>query len=88
MKIKEGFVVRKVMGNNVVIATGAQSKKFHGMVKLNDTAAEIWGYIAEELDTDAIISKMLAKYDVDEALLRADVKKTVKTLIDQGFVEK
>lgn len=87
MKIKEGFVVRKVMGNNVVIATGAQSKKFHGMVKLNDTAAEIWGYIADGLDIDAIVDKMREKYDVDESLLRADVEKTVNTLIDQGFAE-
>ena len=87
MKIKEGFVVRKVMGNNVVIATGAQSNKFHGMVKLNDTAAEIWGYIADGLDIDAIVDKMREKYDVDESLLRADVEKTVNTLIDQGFAE-
>ena len=87
MKIKEGFVVRKVMGNNVVIATGAQSKKFHGMVKLNDTAAEIWGYLSSGMDVETICKTMLEKYDVDESLLRADVKKTIKTLIDQGFVE-
>ena len=87
MKIKEGFVVRKVMGNNVVIATGAQSKNFHGMVKLNDTAAEIWGYIADGLSTDAICETMLKKYDVEPSLLRADVEKTVKTLTDQGFIE-
>ena len=87
MKIKKGFVIRKVMGNNVVIATGAQSKSFHGMVKLNDTAAEIWGYIADGLETDAIIEKMLEKYEVDASLLRQDVEKTVNTLVEQGFVE-
>lgn len=87
MKIKEGFVVRKVMGNNVIIATGAQSKKFHGMVKLNDTAAEIWGYLSSEMDVETICKTMLEKYDVDEALLRADIEKTVNTLIEQGFVE-
>ena len=87
MKIKEGFVIRKVMGNNVVIATGAASKNFHGMVKLNDTAAEIWGYISDGMETDAICEKMLEKYDVDETLLRSDVEKTIKTLAEQGFVE-
>lgn len=87
MKIKEGFVIRKVMGNHVVIATGAQSKNFHGMVKLNDTAAEIWGYIAENLDTDAIFDKMIEKYDVDASILRADIEKTLETLVAQGFVE-
>ncbi len=87
MKIKEGFVLRKVMGNNVIIATGAASKSFHGMVKLNDTAAEIWSYISDGMDLDAISEKMLEKYDVDEALLRTDIEKTVKTLAEQGFVE-
>ena len=75
------------MGNNIVIATGAQSKNFHGMVKLNDTAAEIWGYIAKGMDAEMICKTMLEKYDVDEQLLTADVNKTVNTLIEQGFVE-
>ena len=87
MKIKEGFVIRKVMGNNVVIATGAQSKNFHGMVKLNDTAAEIWSYLAEGMNEDDICNAMLAKYDVDGSTLRNDVKATLETLITQGFVE-
>ena len=87
MKIKEGFVIRKVMGNHVVIATGAQSRSFHGMVKLNDTAAEIWELIAKGLDEDAIVEKMSEDYEVDADTLRADVQKTVKTLVEQGFVE-
>ena len=87
MKIKEGYVIRKVMGNHVVIATGAQSKDFHGMVKLNDTAAEIWELISKGMTEDEICAAMLESYDVDENQLRTDVKKTLKTLIDQGFVE-
>lgn len=87
MKIKEGYVIRKVMGNHVVIATGEQSKNFHGMVKLNNTAAKIWEYIANGLDEDGICAAMLEEYDVDEKLLREDIQKAVKTLIEQGFVE-
>ena len=87
MKIKEGYVIRKVMGNHVVIATGEASKNFHGMVKLNDTAAEIWGYVAENKSVDEIVSCMLEKYEVDEAQLRPDVEKTLKTLVEQGFIE-
>ena len=87
MKIKEGYVIRKVMGNHVVIATGEASKKFHGMVKLNDTAAEIWGCISENKSLDEIVSCMLEKYEVDEEKLRQDVTKTIKTLKEQGFIE-
>ena len=88
MKIKEGFVIRKVMGNHVVIATGEQSKTFHGMVKLNNTAAEIWEQIANGLSEDEIVKAMLESYDIDEETLRQDVKKTIETLIEQGFVER
>ena len=35
MRIKEGFVLREVAGQVVVIATGEASKGFHGMIKLN-----------------------------------------------------
>ena len=53
MKIKSGYVIRQVMGNYVVIATGEESRGFHGMVKLNETAANIWSYISEGKSEEA-----------------------------------
>ena len=88
MKIKEGYVIRQVMGNYVVIATGEESRNFHGMVKLNNTAAEIWEQIAKGLSEDDIVKAMLESYDIDEETLRQDVKKTIETLTEQGFVER
>lgn len=87
MKIKDGYVIRKVMGNFVVIATGEASRNFHGMVKLNETAAEIWEYVAEGRDVDAIVAEMLSKYDVNETKLRSDVENTIKSFEKQGFIE-
>ena len=87
MKIKDGFVIREVMGNFVVIATGDVSRDFHGMVKLNETAAEIWGYVSEGKDADAIVAEMLSQYDVDEAKLRSDVEGTLEAFKKQGFIE-
>lgn len=87
MKIKDGFVIREVMGNFVVIAMGDVSRDFHGMVKLNETAAEIWGYVSEGKDADAIVAEMLSKYDVDEAKLRSDVESTLEAFKKQGFIE-
>ncbi len=87
MKIKEGFVIRKVMGNHVVIAVGDASRDFHGMIKLNDTAAEIWGYIGEGKSYEDIVSAMLEAYDVSEEKLRADITDTLNTLEQQGVIE-
>lgn len=41
MRIKDGFVMRKVAGKYVVVATGEASRSFHGMIKLNDTGRHI-----------------------------------------------
>ena len=87
MKIKDGFVIRPVMGSHVVIATGEASKSFHGMVKLNGTAKDIWELLERGLDEDGIVKAMSESYEVDEDTLRADVKKTVAAFVAQGFVE-
>ena len=88
MKIKKGYVIRKVMGNNVVIATGEASRNFHGMIKLNDTAAEIWEYIDKGMSEEDICACMLEKYDVSPELLTSDVKATLETLEKQGLIER
>lgn len=41
MKIKDGFVLREVAGQTVVIGVGALSEQFHGMILLNDTLGSV-----------------------------------------------
>ena len=33
MKIKKGFVVREVGGENIAVPVGEMAKQFHGMIK-------------------------------------------------------
>ena len=48
MKIKKGFVLRVVGGENVVVPVGEMSKSFHGMINLNETGAFLWRFFSEE----------------------------------------
>lgn len=41
MKLKDGFVLREVAGQTVVIGVGALSEQFHGMIRLNDTLGSV-----------------------------------------------
>lgn len=41
MKIKDGFVLREVAGQTVVIGVGALSEQFHRMIRLNDTLGSV-----------------------------------------------
>ncbi len=91
MKIKQGFIIRKVAGKYVVVATGEASKNFHGMVKLNETAKNIWeglaaGKTPEEI-TDNLAKLNDAKTPEDHERIAKDVQSMIKEMQDAGFLE-
>ena len=86
MKIKKGFVLRRVMGNYVVVAVGEASRSFRGMIKLNPTAAEVWKGIDKGLSVSEICDAICEEYDVERSVAEADVNKVVEELVSNGFV--
>ena len=87
MKIKAGFVVRQVGGENVVVPVGAMSKQFHGMINLNETGAFLWNFYTQNHTVDEGVAALLAEYDVEEEIARADVETFVQTIVGNGFAE-
>lgn len=73
MKIKNGFILRKVGKQYVVAATGEASKNFNGMIRLNEEAAYAFGLLKEEITEEELVSALLEKYSADEAETKADV---------------
>lgn len=86
MKVKDGFVLREVAGQAVVIATGEASKKFHGMVKLNGTGKVIWQGLADGLSEEQVAERLVAEYDVTAEQAAADVHAFTKKMADEGFL--
>ncbi len=87
MKIKKGFVLRSVGGENIVVPVGAMSKQFHGMINLNETGALLWNFYSEEHSVDEGVAKLLSEYEVEEELARRDVERFCQTVIEKGFAE-
>lgn len=87
MKIKEGFIIRQVGGENIVVPIGKTGKDFHDMIKLNDSGAFLWRFFTEEHTEAEAVAALLNEYEVDEATATADVASFVKTLNDPRFVD-
>lgn len=85
MKLKEGFLLRQVAGQTVVLPTGGELD-VNMMITLNDTGAFLWHRLAEETDESALIAALLAEYDVDEETAKKAVAGFVKKLNDNGFL--
>lgn len=78
MKLKNGFVTHEMGGEQIMVATGAET--FAGMVRSNATAAFIVECLKEETTKAEIVEKMLAKYDASEQVISADVDKILGKL--------
>ncbi len=87
MKIKKGFILRVVGGESVVVPVGEVSKRFHGMVNLNETGAFLWKFFSEEHTAEDAIKALCEEYDVDEATVALDVAAFIDTLKKNGFCE-
>lgn len=87
MKIKEGFVLREMGGQAVVVSVGAASKVFNGMIKLNDTGEFLWNELKNDKSEEELVQAMLAQYDVSEEVARQGVDKFIATLKSPGIIE-
>lgn len=79
MKIKKGFVLRQVCGENVVVGEGLDAINFGKLLSLNETAAWLWQQAAEmgDFTVDGLVAKLLEEYDVEEDVARKDVTNIV-----------
>ena len=87
MKIKKGFVLRKVGGECVVVPVGEMSKNFHGMINLNATGEFLWNFYSQEHSVDEGVAALLEEYEAEESIVRADVERFVEILLKNGFAE-
>ncbi|HBE13642.1 MAG TPA: PqqD family protein [Clostridiales bacterium] len=87
MKIKDGFLLREVAGNQVVIPTGEAAVTFRGMMSLNGVAAFLWKKLETPTDRDALVDSLLQEYDVERNRAFQDVDDFLKKLREQDFLE-
>lgn len=86
MRIKNGFVLREVAGQVMVIATGEASKNFHGMIKLNSTGKDIWQGLQAGKTVEEIAKELQDKYQVEYAKAEDDTKEFLAKMLEMGFV--
>ena len=86
MKLKDGFLLRNIADQNVVLPSGGDLD-LNMMITLNDTGAFLWEKMQQETDQAALVAALLAEYDVDEVRAAAAVEGFVKKLEDNGFLE-
>ncbi|MBR4173272.1 MAG: PqqD family protein [Clostridia bacterium] len=79
MRIKNGFILRKVVDNYIAVAVGDEAVNFDAMISVNETGAFLWEKLQNETTEEDLLAALLDEYDVDEETAKADIA---------GFLEK
>ena len=75
MRTKDGFTLRRVLGEAVILAEGSKLVNFNKMISLNETAAFLWESVCgKEFDEDMRVALLLENYEIDEETARRDVQ--------------
>jgi len=80
MKIKEGFVLRNICGQNVISGEGSGNMNFCKLVSLNDTAAYLFRKLsgAGDFTAEKMADLLLEEYDVERETALADSEKLLE----------
>ena len=87
MKIKDGFVVRKIANQYMAVPVGARAKELHGMIGLNETAAFLWELLKEDRSKEELALLLYNEYEVSEEKALDAVKKFCRTLQEEEVLE-
>ena len=87
MRIKDGFVLRNVVDEYIVMPTGSNIAKFEGAVVLNEVSAFIYKLLENPMCREDLLTAILNEYNVDEATASADLDVLLNKLADMGVLE-
>lgn len=89
MKQKEGFVLRTVCGEHVIVGEGLGTIDFGKLISLNETAAWLWQKAGEmgDFTIDTLAADLCEEYDVDTQQAHDDVTKMVAQWQEIGIIE-
>lgn len=88
MKIKKGFVLREMCGENIVTAEGLEHINFNKMISLNSTAAFLWKKVVDkEFTAEEMAQLLIDEYGIDMELALKDSKALCQAWADAGVSE-
>ena len=87
MKIKNGYMLREVAGEAVVVPTGEATLNFQGIISLNETGALLWTELEQGCEKKDLVQALLDEYEVDAETAEKDVNEFLKRADDAGLID-
>ena len=79
MKLNPKYVLREIAGETILVSL-ADLTSTKRLLCLNELGTSIYKLLLQGLETEEILENLMNEYDVEEAVLKADMDEFIKTL--------
>ena len=89
MKVKNGFNLREVCGENIIVAEGDENIDCSNIISMNESSAYLWQEV-QKLDNftiDTLTQHLCEQYEIDEATAKKDVTTLATQWAAAGIIE-
>ena len=87
MKLKNQFTLAELGGEIVAVPLDGM-QDFHGIVKLNDSGAEVFRGLSDGENKEQLVARLMAKYEgLDAETAEKAVLSVLEALKDAGLTE-
>lgn len=88
MKKIDGFVMRRLGQEAMIVAESVDLIDFDRIVSLNSSAAYVWESLPDtDFTTQTITDILMRRYDVDDKLACKDAEDLVKVWLKAGIIK-
>ena len=84
MTLNPDFIIQSMGDDTLLIPVDKAAESFHGLVRLNETAAFIVSQLGQDTTPAAIADAMLAEYEVDRPTAEANIAQILDQLRSVG----
>ena len=88
MKVKDGFLIKKILDDYLVVPTGDNIVDFSVVVSLNESGAFLWEQLGTEKTETELIDALVDNYTpLERSVAENDVAEFIDLLKSHGFLD-
>jgi hypothetical protein len=89
MKVKNGFNLREVCGEHIIVAEGDENIDFSNIISMNESSAYLWEEVQKmgTFTVDNLVELICNQYEIDEATARKDAVALAAQWGTAGIIE-
>ncbi len=86
MRLKDGFMLKKILDDYIVVPTGDNIVDFAVAVSLNETGAFLWQQLESEKSIEELADALASEYDITSEEVIDDVIEFAELLKTRNFL--